>query len=55
MMWVRTVFSSSANLAMFLALAQVKGQAHTAIGPLKSWRERQEGEIHPGEAGRAEW
>lgn len=31
-----------------------QGQAHTSIGPLTSWRERQEGEIHPGEAGGAE-
>lgn len=39
---------------MSLALAQVKGQAHTATSPPKSWKEKQEGEIDPGEAGRAE-
>ena len=39
---------------MSLALAQVKGQAHTATRPPKSWGEKQEGEIDPGEAGGAE-
>ena len=33
---------------MSLALAQVKGQAHTATSPPKSWKEKQEGEIDLG-------